>query len=138
PYEWEGQALFTGVWNFYAVARDTTGNTSMSNVIQIVIHPRDHIVRNPADPDEHEAFISLVYDELLHHALGEAATPSTQLLRHHRNRLENGTITRGHLVYEIMMGHPDFQDVPWVIATYLTVARNYPSLQELEEGLFTL
>ncbi len=134
PYEWEGLALFTGVWNFYAVARDSTGNTSMSNVIQIVIHPSGHVVRNPADPNEHEAFISLAFDALL----GDDVMPSTQLRRHYLRLLESGQWTRGHLIRELMTGYPEFQNVPWVIATYLTLTDSYPTRDELRDGLFTL
>lgn len=133
PFVWEGLALFTGTWDFYAVARDTAGNTSMSNVVRITIHPFGHIVRDPSDADNPEAFVFQVFDDLLQHS-PESREPTATVVKHFATALELGEKTRGQVVVDVMT-HADFKVVEWVIVTYLTVLRDFPTVEQLREGL---
>lgn len=133
PFVWEGAALYTGVWNYFAVARDTAGNTSISNVVRVTVHPFENIVGNPADPLQSAAFVFEVYQNLLL----RSEAPSTGLARSFIHALETGAKTRGEVI-EDLMKQRDFETIRLVIAAYLTVLRDPPTYGQLIDGVALL
>jgi hypothetical protein len=127
PFVWDGEIFTAGVWDMYSVARDSFGHTSISNTVRVVVRPAGGL-ESPADPVNRRAFVAQLYEDLL---LG---TPTSTVLQFYVNALENGTLTRAEVVQRLM-ALQSFEVVQWVIATYITVLGEYPTLLQLEEGV---
>jgi Tol biopolymer transport system component len=122
----EWLADITGELALSAVVIDSRGNTWRTEAVTLTVTPLGVVV-----PGTSTSFVIQSFFDILDRA------PSRSLLNFYTSSLESGQMTRGEVVARLM-DHPDFRVKRWVITTYLTALGDFPTVEQLRDGVALL
>lgn len=122
----EWLADITGELALSAVVIDSRGNTWRTEAVTLTVTPLGVVV-----PGTSTSFVIQSFFDILDRA------PSRSLLNSYTSSLESGQMTRGEVVARLM-DHPDFRVKRWVITTYLTALGDFPTVEQLRDGVALL
>lgn len=131
PYRFRWTPQGVGQQSISARIVNSFDQVSHSDAVGINIMPLGVVIGDPSLPGNHASFVSQSYFDLLGRA------PRLVELQTFVNELTTGGRTRGDVIAKILTDR-EYDLVPWVIVAYLTALGDFPTVEQLEDGLAVL